>query len=340
MSVETSDPEALIPQFVFEQLLNQDSQGRRIILLGQIASQPALLLAERAAFSTTPTHLQRFTSSLSSVQNLGDNDIYRWYLARTSTGSDVAPSDPPPHDLKLNLIYPCTSKHIRKYTPQTLRYVTETPEIYARYVRPWIVQQREEGRLNWVFNILEGRTEQEDVLYRSWEHRAPGAGEEEVEKRFILLPDLNWDRKTVSALHLLALPERRDKWSVRDLGKGDVAWLEEMVGRLEAAVGELYGGEKGVESDMIKFYLHYQPTYYHMHIHIVALTLDAGATQAVGKALDLRNVIGMLKAMPDESSSMADVGLSYTVGEGAELWEKIWGPLKKGEKPSVGDGGA
>lgn len=77
-----------------------------------------------------------------------------------------------------------------------------------------------------------------------------------------------------------------------------------------------------------------------MHIHIVALTLDAGATQAVGKALDLRNVIGMLKAMPNESSSMADVDLSYTVGEGAELWEKIWGPLKKGEKPSVGDGGA
>ncbi|PNS16063.1 hypothetical protein CAC42_4464 [Sphaceloma murrayae] len=347
MDGKTSDPEALIPQFVFERLLNQDSQGRRIILLGQIASQPALLLAERAAFSTSPQHLQLFTSSLSSVQNLGDNDIYRWYLARSSSspapyGAVPAASSQdepiePPHDLKLNLIYPCTEKHVRKYTPQKLRYVTESPEIYARYTRPWIVQQREEGRLNWVFNILDGKTEQEDVLYRSWEHdgraatgqekKARHGQSEDRDKRFILLPDLNWDRKTLSALHLLALPERRDKWSVRDLGKGDVEWLEDMVKRLERAVGELYGGRdgEGLESDMVKFYLHYQPTYHHLHIHIVALTLDAGATQAVGKALDLRNVIGILKALPDEQSSMADVDLSYTVGEGTELWEKTAG---------------
>ncbi|KAF4551498.1 m7GpppX diphosphatase-like protein [Elsinoe fawcettii] len=344
MNVDKSEAEALIPQFVFERLLNQDSQGRRIILLGSILSSPALLLAERAAFSSSPAHLSRFISSLTSIQNLGDNDIYRWYLARTSPSPSSSSETPPPHDLKLNLIYPCTEKHIRKYTPQTARYVNETPEIYAKYVRPWIVRQREEGRLTWVFNILEGKTEVEDVLYRSWEHTSTqgeqGGEQEEREKRFILLPDLNWDRKTLSALHLLALPERRDKWSVRDLGKRDVEWLEDMVQRLESAVGELYGqgggkeGE-GLESDMIKFYLHYQPTYHHLHIHIVALTLDAGATQAVGKALDLRTVIGILKALPNEDSSMADVDISYGVGEGTELWEKIWGPLKRDEQPAI-----
>jgi hypothetical protein len=30
--------------------------------------------------------------------------------------------------------------------------------------------KREEGRLNWVFNILEGRTEQEDVIMRDEGH--------------------------------------------------------------------------------------------------------------------------------------------------------------------------
>lgn len=57
--------------------------------------------------------------------------------------------------------------------------VTETPEIYRNYVQPYMQKQREEGRLNWVFNIIEGRTEQEDVIYR-----------EHGEEGFLLLPDL------------------------------------------------------------------------------------------------------------------------------------------------------
>jgi m7GpppX diphosphatase len=60
-----------------------------------------------------------------------------------------------------------------------MRMVVETPEIYAAHVRPYMQRKREEGRLNWVFNIIEGRTEQEDVIYR--EHGDEG---------FLLLPDL------------------------------------------------------------------------------------------------------------------------------------------------------
>ncbi|KAF2148879.1 HIT-like protein [Myriangium duriaei CBS 260.36] len=342
-------PEALIPQFVFERFLNQDSHGRRVILVGQIASKPALLTIERAAFSTSTSHLSAFVSSLRDVKNLGDNDIYRWYLARS--GSPSSPSDSVPHDLKLNLIYPCTPKHIAKYTPQKLRYVTETPAIYAQHVRPWIEQQREAGRLTWVYNILEGRTEQEDVLFRSWdlESTEPDAKRPKLDgvddsieddKRFLLLPDLNWDRKTMHSLHLLCLPARRDKWSVRDLRKADVPWLRDMLARLKAAVAQLYGKggakagmeeDEAVEGDMLKFYVHYQPTYHHLHIHIVHTHLDAGATQGVGKALDLNLVVAILDALPGEEASMADIPLSYAVGEGSELWEKVWAPLANGD---------
>lgn len=91
--------------------------------------------------------------------------------------ADVSLNQPP--DLKLNLIYPCTEKHIKKYSAQMLRVVTETPEVYRRYVHPWVVRMREAGRLDWVFNIIEGRKEQEDVVYR-----------EHGEEGFLLLPDL------------------------------------------------------------------------------------------------------------------------------------------------------
>lgn len=75
-------------------------------------------MAERAAFSVEQTHLDAFSQSVERIQNLGANDIYKWYLASTSTASssDAAHSQPP--DLKLNLIYPCTSQHIAKYSSQ------------------------------------------------------------------------------------------------------------------------------------------------------------------------------------------------------------------------------
>lgn len=45
--------------------------------------------------------------------------------------------------------------------------VTETAEVYREVVRPYMERKREGGRLNWVFNIIEGKTEVEDVIFRT-----------------------------------------------------------------------------------------------------------------------------------------------------------------------------
>ncbi|KAF2873464.1 HIT-like domain-containing protein [Massariosphaeria phaeospora] len=301
---------SLLPSFTPTRLLNTDQAGRRISLLGTISSTPALLLAERAAFSTTPSALPALTTTLTNIKNLGANDIYFWFLANTTP-------DPSIPDLKLNLIYPCTDAHIKKYSAQPLRMVTETPEIYAQYVRPFMQAKRDQGRLDWVFNIIEGRKEQEDVIYR-----------EHGEEGFLLLPDMNWDRKTVGSLHLLGLVERRDVWSVRDLRKGMVGWVSHMREKLLDATVGLY---PEVERDQLKLYVHYQPTYYHFHIHIVHVSLEAGGTQATGKALGLENIISQLETLQgSDDAGMADVSLAYHLGEASELWEKIYLPLKEG----------
>ena len=127
--------------------------------------------------------------------------------------------------------------------------VTETAEIYRDHVRPYMSAKREEGRLNWVFNILEGRTEQEDVILRD---KGSGEGKEE-EEGFLVLPDLNWDRKTTGSLHLLALVLRRDIWSLRDLKKKHVPWLKYLRERLlEDTVREY----PQLERDQLKLYVH------------------------------------------------------------------------------------
>jgi m7GpppX diphosphatase len=314
---------ALITRFKFSHLLNQDQGGRRIILSGSIGGQPALLIAERSAFGTDPYYLSSFSRLLAHVENLGENDIYRWYMANSLPDNTL--DQPAPPDLKLNLIYPCTEKHIKKYSFQQLRSVTETKDIYSKHVRPYAEWCRKEGRLNWVFNIIEGRSEQENVLYRS--------EEADSKNDYLLLPDLNWDRKTIGGLHLLALVVRRDIWSVRDLKQKDVAWLRQLRSTLAHTVSTLY---QGVESDMLKFYVHYQPTYYHFHIHIVHVNLDPTATQAVGKALSLDDIISQLDTMAGgDEAGMADVDLTYTIGEESELWTQIFKPLKEGKEPSA-----
>lgn len=226
-----------------------DQAGRRISLLGSIRSKPALLTLERAAFTTDEDSLRAFLTCVSNVKNLGANDIYHWYLASSSSKNTQSQKVEVPADLKVNLIWPCTEQHVRKYSPQAVRMVTETAEIYAEYVRPFMQEKREQGRLNWVFNIIEGRTEQEDVIMR--EHSACGtSGQDEG---YLMLPDLNWDRKTIGSLHLLALVERRDIWSLRDLKRSHVPWLKSMRSKLLDATVKLY---PELERDQIKLYVH------------------------------------------------------------------------------------
>jgi len=222
--------------------------------------------------------------------------------------------------------------------------VTETPEIYSTHIRPYMLRQREEGRLNWVFNVIEGRTEQEDVILR---HHSGAEGNGEG---FLLLPDLNWDRKTMTSLHLLALVERRDIWSLRDLTKRHVGWLKRMRQHVLKATTKVY---PGVEEDELKLYVHCeywvfnglsgllaipnllkdQPTYYHFHIHIVHVAFEAGASQAIGKAIGLESIIATLEAMEGgEDAGMESLDMCYTVGEASELWTGIFEPLKKASR--------
>ena len=64
--------------------------------------------------------------------------------------------------------------------------------------------------------------------------------------------------------------------------------------------------------------------------------LEAGATQATGKAFGLENIISQLETMSSaEDVSMADVSLTYYLGEASELWTDIYEPLKKGLQPKA-----
>jgi m7GpppX diphosphatase len=66
--------------------------------------------------------------------------------------------------------------------------------------------------------------------------------------------------------------------------------------------------------------------------------LEAGATQATGKAFGLENLISQLETLSgDQDASMADASLTYYLGEASELWTNVFYPLKNGSKPAIGN---
>ncbi|KAI9827254.1 MAG: hypothetical protein M1832_005392 [Thelocarpon impressellum] len=301
--------ELLIPKFQLIRILNQDQAGRRLTLLGKLQAAEAIMVFERTALPTSEALVSPLPSTVQYLRNLGHNDIYAWYLASSPPSAETP-------DLKINLIWPATQRHVQKYERQGVKVVTETKDVYAQDVRPWVEKQRGEGRLDWVYNILDGRTEVEDVILRD-------EGGEKPDEGFLLLPDLNWDRKTLPSLHLLALVFRRDIWSLRDLQKAHVPWLTAMRRKIIDAVTTLY---PSVGADELKLYMHYQPTYYHFHVHVVHAALDPGATQATGKAFGLENTLAWLAGLPD-GAGLADVSLTYTLGDRSPLWTDVFGPL-------------
>lgn len=66
--------------------------------------------------------------------------------------------------MRFTLIHPATETHIRKYSAQKWRAVVETPEVYDKYVKKYVEEKRGSGRLNWVYNILDGKAERDRVI--------------------------------------------------------------------------------------------------------------------------------------------------------------------------------
>lgn len=128
--------------------------------------------------------------------------------------------------------------------------------------------------ISWVYNILDGTAEAENVLYR----------DDDPETGFVLTPDLcvhgsqmvllysclseltsparrKWDQKTMSALYLLVLTQDRTIRSLRDLRTRHLPLLRKIRSECERIAIERYGIEKGE----LRFFVHYQPTYCASH---------------------------------------------------------------------------
>lgn len=199
------------------------------------------------------------------------------------------------------MIYPATEKHIEKYSICQKYIINETPDLYESITLPYITSSQ--FSLDWVYNILEHKQETERIVF---EDKHPENG-------FVLLPDLKWDGRNVETLYLLGIVRKRDIKSLRDLNASHLPLLRNLRESAKQAILERYG----LNPNQLRMYFHYQPSFYHLHVHINPIRNDAPGIWCE-KSHMLDTVINNLELMNDYYQRAS---LPFVLYEGNKLLE-------------------
>ncbi|XP_041845249.1 m7GpppX diphosphatase [Melanotaenia boesemani] len=264
-----SQSENILAGFKTSKVLSDSAREKIMFIHGKIDDQDAVVVLEKTPFrEETLTDL--FSSS--SLRLEMKNDIYSSYRLQA-----------PPHlnEIKTTVMYPATEKHVKRYQQQESFLVEETEEDYHSISLPYI--EKHSLGLQWVYNILEKKAETEKVVY---EDPDPDVG-------FVLLPDLKWDQKQLDNLYLIAITHQRDIKSLRDLTPEHLPLLQNIFQKGKDAILQRYN----LPASKLRVYLHYQPSYYHLHIHFTKLGYEAPGC-CVERAHLLSDVIQNLQSDP------------------------------------------
>ncbi|XP_056591742.1 m7GpppX diphosphatase [Triplophysa dalaica] len=259
--------ESPVAGFEITRILRDSAREKNIFIHGKVKDQDAVVILEK-----TPIRQDTLKELLKSSELKLEmrNDVYSTYQLHA-----------PAHlnQIKTTVVCPATEKHVKKYLRQEIFLVAESGEEYRSITLPYISKQS--FSVQWVYNILEKKAEADRIIY---EDPDPDTG-------FVLLPDFKWDQKQNEDLYLIAIIHRRDIKSLRDLTSEHLPLLTNIRSKGEDTIQKRFG----VPSSKLRVYLHYQPSYYHLHIHFTSLDYEAPGC-GVERAHLLSDVIQNLEA--------------------------------------------
>ncbi|KAI9492628.1 HIT-like domain-containing protein [Zychaea mexicana] len=282
--------EKVLDQFQFERVLSHDPRSKLVHILGRINGEHAIVSFEKARYADTD--IPELASRTCQLVDSNHNNIYGWGMGTVKLATA---------DTNIKTIYPATELHIRKYEHQQRHMIIETPDMYKQITLPYI-QSLPAERIQWVFNILEGKSEADRVLYRS----------NDRETGFVVLPDMKWDG-TQESLYCVAIAMRSDILSLRSLNRSHLPLLKNIRDTAYQLVKDKYGMDK----DLLRLFIHYQPSYYHFHVHLTAMSFADAPGVVAGQAHLLDTVIDNIELYDDYYQRAK---LPFTIGERHPLY--------------------
>lgn len=215
---------------------------------------------------------------------------YSYYNATSSQqeADDAAASPAPPPSnshgaFDVELISPATERQIYRAMPSLgSTLIHETPELYEVVVQPYIQSIVDSNSLGWIHNVTEGKKEKERLIVNAdqfvvnvdtkWRSHPPP----------LSTPREEWYKhSSVTDLYCLGIVKQKDIASLRDLRKEHIGMLKNMQKEGLEAIKKIYG----VEADQVRCFVHYQPQFYHFHVHFTRLENEIGATVERGHLL-------------------------------------------------------
>ena len=187
-----------------------------------------------------------------------ENDIYEKYEATAIVDGELI-----------------ICKDVTKLKQKVKKIVQEDYETYLQ-----TLEKRDPKKDVWIYNIIDGISEQESVLYR--------------DDKCVTFLNYFWNGNDVDKLQILCMPTDKNLRCIRSLNASHICLLEHMKQVTLQVIREKYG----LNEEYIRMYFHYEPSTYHLHIHFV-LVSNTDVTSSVEYCHDLNNVIENLKINPN-----------------------------------------
>ena len=200
-------------------------------------------------FKFIPSKVTSFDTIVKNKKTM-ENDIYKKYEATAEI---------------LGELIVCND--VTKIKQTEKKIIKET---YKSYLKT--LENRDPKKDKWIYNILDGSSEQESILYR--------------DDKCIVIPTYMWDGNNVEKMHLLCLPTDTTLRSIRSLTYSHIPLLEHMKRTTLNIIKQKYK----IDEDYIKMFFHYEPSTYHLHIHFINVA-HHDARSSVEYSHELNNVI-------------------------------------------------
>lgn len=152
-------------------------------------------------------------------------------------------------------------------------------ESYEEYLK--IISERNFAKEQWVYNILDGLAEQDKVLYS--------------DELIVVAPNYTWvSHDDLSKMYLLTFPNDKNLHTLRDLNSSHINLLKHIKTKTLEVIKLSYG----FDEEIIKMFIHYAPSTYHLHIHFVLIS-NTTVNSSVEYSHDLDTVINNLQIKSD-----------------------------------------
>eukprot|EP00557_Chaetoceros_sp_GSL56_P006760 CAMPEP_0176493354 /NCGR_PEP_ID=MMETSP0200_2-20121128/9505_1 /TAXON_ID=947934 /ORGANISM="Chaetoceros sp., Strain GSL56" /LENGTH=421 /DNA_ID=CAMNT_0017891013 /DNA_START=108 /DNA_END=1373 /DNA_ORIENTATION=+ len=177
----------------------------------------------------------------------------------------------------VELISPADKRQISRALPSLgSALVEETPELYNTIVKPYIKSITEGDSLGWIQNVIEVKKEKERLLVNTDEFIVNIDTKWRSHPPPLTTPREEWYGHPSCAqdLYCLGIVKSKDIATLRDLRGEHIDLLRNMQREGLKAIEAIYG----VKSDQIRCFVHYQPQFYHFHVHFTRLENEIGST--------------------------------------------------------------